>query len=60
MMNFLKIFKMHPLTTAIFIVTFISLSLIFIIGIYKFALVVLLSLLITVVGYIIERSGVLK
>ncbi len=59
-MNLFKIFKMHPLTTTIFIIAFISLSIIFIIGIYKFALIVLLSLIITVIGYLLERSEILK
>lgn len=60
MMNFLKFFKMHPLMTTLFIVAFISLTLIFIIGIYKFALVVLLSLIIAVIGYILDRSQILN
>lgn len=60
MMNFLNFFKMYPLMTTLFIVAFISLTLIFIIGIYKFALVVLLSLIIAVIGYILDRSQILN
>lgn len=59
-MSFLKIFKMYPLTMALFVVAFVSLALIFIIGIYKFALVVLLSLIIAIIGYVLERSQILK
>ena len=60
MMNFLKFFKMYPLMTALFIVAFVSLTLIFVIGIYKFALVVLLSFIIGAIGYMLDRSQILN
>lgn len=59
-MNFFKILKRYPLTTTLFIIAFVSLTLIFIIGIYKFALVVLLSFIIGFLGYVLERSQILN
>lgn len=60
MMNFLKFFKTHPLMTILFIVAFLSLTLMFIIGIYKLALVILLSLIMAVIGYALDRSQILN
>ena len=53
-------FKMYPFTTLLLICAFIFFTLIFIVGIYKFALIIVLSLIFGFIEYLIDRSQVLK
>ncbi len=59
-MDILNQLKAHPLMVALFIVAFFSLTLIFLIGVYKFALVILISLILGFVGYLLDRSDILS
>lgn len=59
-MDILNQLKQHPLMVILFLVTFVSLTLIFIVGVYKFSLIILISLVIGFVGYLLDRSGILS
>lgn len=60
MMSFFNFLKMYPLMTTLFIVAFVAITLMFIIGIYKLSLIILISLIIALVGYVLERSQILN
>lgn len=59
-MDILNQLKAHPLMVTLFLVAFVSLTLIFLIGVYKFALVILISLILGFVGYLLDRSDILS
>ena len=54
------IMSYYTIFPELFIVTFISLAFVFLIGIYRFALVILLSLISAIIGYILDRSQILN
>ncbi len=59
-MDILNQLKAHPFMVALFLISFFSLTLIFLIGVYKFALVILISLILGFVGYLLDRSEILS